>query len=203
MISIAGDLDARIMMIRTRNFLTDCCLMLTGGISWRNHPTTCVIFSTAWASMTKKSSASPAPTLLAAVMKTAVGTGKSSLQPRNRSVSLLKDNVCRGPWTYAPTTFSNEYFRLLLEERWSKKKTHQGKEWNGPEQYETANGELMMLPTDMALIWDDKMRPYVELYAKDEELFFKDFKKAWMKLQELGVGKFNGWRRYIFFGPRE
>lgn len=108
-----------------------------------------------------------------------------------------------GPWTYAPTTFSNEYFRLLLEERWSKKKTHKGKEWNGPEQYETANGELMMLPTDMALIWDDKMRPYVELYAKDEELFLKDFKKAWMKLQELGVRKFHGWRRYIFFGPRE
>ena len=29
-----------------------------------------------------------------------------------------------GPWTNAETTFSNEYFRLLVEERWSPKVTH-------------------------------------------------------------------------------
>jgi cytochrome c peroxidase len=32
-----------------------------------------------------------------------------------------------GPWTNAETTFSNEYFRLLLEEKWTPKKTHNGK----------------------------------------------------------------------------
>lgn len=32
-----------------------------------------------------------------------------------------------GPWTNAETTFSNEYFRLLLEEKWTPKKTHLGK----------------------------------------------------------------------------
>ena len=32
-----------------------------------------------------------------------------------------------GPWTNAETTFSNEYFRLLLEEKWTLKKTHEGK----------------------------------------------------------------------------
>jgi cytochrome c peroxidase len=32
-----------------------------------------------------------------------------------------------GPWTNAETTFSNEYFRLLLEETWTLKKTHNGK----------------------------------------------------------------------------
>ena len=31
-----------------------------------------------------------------------------------------------GPWTYAETTFSNEYFRLLLEETWTLKTSHQG-----------------------------------------------------------------------------
>jgi len=41
-----------------------------------------------------------------------------------------------GPWTQAETTFSNEYFRLLLEERWSPKTTHSGKPWTGPDQYE-------------------------------------------------------------------
>mmetsp|Transcript_6347 Transcript_6347/g.7998 ORF Transcript_6347/g.7998 Transcript_6347/m.7998 type:complete len:433 (-) Transcript_6347:1379-2677(-) len=108
-----------------------------------------------------------------------------------------------GPWTYAPTTFSNEYYRLLLEERWSKKRTHKGGEWKGPEQYENPSGELMMLPTDMALVWDEKMLPYVKEYAADEDKFMADFAKAWIKLQEFGVKKFHGRRRYYFFGPRE
>jgi cytochrome c peroxidase len=32
-----------------------------------------------------------------------------------------------GPWTNAETTFSNDYFRLLLEESWTLKTTHMGK----------------------------------------------------------------------------
>jgi cytochrome c peroxidase len=31
------------------------------------------------------------------------------------------------------------------------------------------------------------MRKWVEAYAKDQELFFKDFASAFQKLQELGV----------------
>ena len=57
-----------------------------------------------------------------------------------------------GPWTRAPTTFSNEYFRLLLDEKWTPKKTHKGKPWTGPAQFEDKTGELMMLPTDLALV---------------------------------------------------
>jgi hypothetical protein len=30
----------------------------------------------------------------------------------------------------------------------------------------------MMLPTDMALVWDEKLKPYVELYAKDDKKFY-------------------------------
>jgi len=45
----------------------------------------------------------------------------------------------------------------------------------------------MMLPSDMALLEDKAFRPYVELYAKDEEAFFKDFSAAFAKLTELGV----------------
>lgn len=36
-----------------------------------------------------------------------------------------------GPWTFAENTFSNEYFRLLIEERWSPKMTHNGQPWTG------------------------------------------------------------------------
>lgn len=92
-----------------------------------------------------------------------------------------------GPWTFAETTFSNEYFRLLLEERWSPKASHNGKPWTGPDQFEDSTGKLMMLPSDMAMILDPEFKKYVELYAKDEEAFFKDFAKAFSKLLELGV----------------
>jgi cytochrome c peroxidase len=92
-----------------------------------------------------------------------------------------------GPWTNAETTFSNDYFRLLLEERWSPKVTHNGKPWTGPDQFEDSTGKLMMLQSDMVLIADPEFKKYVEMYAKDETLFFKDFAKAFAKLLELGV----------------
>ena len=39
---------------------------------------------------------------------------------------------------------------------------------------------------DMAFIWDKDFKKYVEMYAADEELFFKDFSAAFQKLEELG-----------------
>jgi cytochrome c peroxidase len=92
-----------------------------------------------------------------------------------------------GPWTNAETSFSSEYFRLLLEERWSPKTTHNGKPWTGPDQYEDSTGQLMMLPSDIALIADPAFKKWVEVYAKDEDKFYKDFAKAFGKLLELGV----------------
>jgi catalase (peroxidase I) len=91
-----------------------------------------------------------------------------------------------GPWTFAPTTMSNQYFTLLNEEikkpgYWTVRK------WDGPKQYADPTGELMMLPTDMALVSDDVFRPLVQAYAKDEELFFQDFAAAFSRLLHLGV----------------
>ena len=86
-----------------------------------------------------------------------------------------------GPWTRAPTSFSNEYFRELLETKWTKKA------WAGPEQFEDPRGEIMMTPADLALTSDPKFREYVELYAKDNDVFFRDFAAAFAKLLELGV----------------
>lgn len=104
-----------------------------------------------------------------------------------------------GPWTNAEWTFSNQFFVELLENKWHYKK------WNGPQQFEDASGQLMMLPADMVLVTDPAFKKYVELYAKDEEQFFQDFSKAFVKLTENGV-KFpekTGRRKYIFFGARE
>ncbi|OAK95782.1 heme peroxidase [Phaeosphaeriaceae sp. SRC1lsM3a] len=87
-----------------------------------------------------------------------------------------------GPWTFSPTTLTNDYFKLLLEEKWGYKK------WNGPKQFEDVKTKtLMMLPTDMELVKDKSFRKYTELYAKDNEAFFKDFSDAVVTLFELGV----------------
>jgi cytochrome c peroxidase len=45
----------------------------------------------------------------------------------------------------------------------------------------------MMLPTDMAIVSDKAFKQWAEKYAKDEELFFKDFSAVIVKLFELGV----------------
>ncbi|KAJ1562664.1 hypothetical protein HK096_005932, partial [Nowakowskiella sp. JEL0078] len=61
-----------------------------------------------------------------------------------------------GPWTNTPTRFSNQYFILLTSVKWKKK------EWSGPLQYVDENDELMMLPSDMALLWDPEFVKYVK-----------------------------------------
>lgn len=107
-----------------------------------------------------------------------------------------------GPWTFSPTILTNDYYRLLMEEKW------QWKKWNGPKQVRWRRGRLpgerllimfrpqyedkstktlMMLPTDMVLVQDKKFKPFTEKYAKDNDAFFKDFSAVITKLFELGV----------------
>lgn len=70
-----------------------------------------------------------------------------------------------GAWTNEPLKFDNSYFVELL------KGESEG---------------LLKLPTDRALLEDPEFRYYVELYAKDEDLFFKDYAESHKKLSELG-----------------
>ncbi|KAI9348435.1 peroxidase [Zopfochytrium polystomum] len=86
-----------------------------------------------------------------------------------------------GPWTRSPITFSNDYFKNLLQERWTERK------WSGPKQFADKTGDLMMLPADIAFIKDRSFYKYVTTYAKDSDAFFKDFSAAFGKLLELGV----------------
>jgi ankyrin repeat protein len=60
------------------------------------------------------------------------------------------------------------------------------REWDGPLQYTDPSGTLMMLPTDLALIQDEKFLPYVKAYAADEALFFRDFSEAFSALLAKG-----------------
>ncbi|WVQ74875.1 hypothetical protein IAR50_004482 [Cryptococcus sp. DSM 104548] len=90
-----------------------------------------------------------------------------------------------GPWVVNPIRFSNQYFKLLLRPIWKPR------DWDGPFQYEAtvAGTKLMMLPTDMALVEDSVFKEWVEKYAADQALFFKDFANAFAKLIELGVDR--------------
>lgn len=56
----------------------------------------------------------------------------------------------------------------------------------------------MMLPTDMALL-EEPFREYVEIYAKDQDRFFEDFKNAFLKLVELGFEKRSRMQTTFFY----
>ncbi|KAI4968451.1 hypothetical protein ZWY2020_045781 [Hordeum vulgare] len=70
-----------------------------------------------------------------------------------------------GAWTKDPLKFDNSYFVELLKG--------------------DSNG-LLKLPTDKVLVEDTEFHPFVELYAKDEDAFFRDYAEAHKKLSELG-----------------
>lgn len=87
-----------------------------------------------------------------------------------------------GPWDFSPTVFTNEFFKLLVDEKWDKRK------WGGPMQFtDKTTKTLMMLPTDIALVKDKEFKKHVDRYAKDNDAFFKEFSEVFVKLLELGV----------------
>lgn len=87
-----------------------------------------------------------------------------------------------GPWTFSPVSFTNDFFSLLVNDKWEPRK------WDGPFQWQDLGSHsLMMLPTDYALIEDSSFKKHVQKYAKDEDLFFKDFANVFSRLLELGV----------------
>lgn len=92
------------------------------------------------ASMIKKSSHFPVLTLSVAVTV----TGSYFI---NIVTLIAADNPFttssgfEGPWTFSPTTLTNDYFKLLFDEKWVWKK------WDGPKQLEDKKTRsLMMLP---------------------------------------------------------
>ncbi|CAI8617329.1 unnamed protein product [Vicia faba] len=70
-----------------------------------------------------------------------------------------------GQWTRDPLKFDNSYFVELLN---------------------SESKDFLKLPTDKVLVEDPAFRKYVELYAKDEKAFFRDYAKSHKKLSELG-----------------
>ncbi len=78
-----------------------------------------------------------------------------------------------GPWTFSPTSVVNEFYKLLLNEKWVWKK------WDGPKQLEDKKTRsLMMLPTDYVLVTDKSFKKWVQAYANDEQLWFKEYVRS-------------------------
>jgi catalase (peroxidase I) len=87
-----------------------------------------------------------------------------------------------GPWTRNPTTWDNEYFKLLLNEEWVQ---HTGP--GGHTQWKIKNAtsgdeKLIMLTADLALLYDEKYKKIVEEFAADEKALGKAFDAAWFRL---------------------
>ncbi|KAJ7495860.1 heme peroxidase [Mycena galericulata] len=111
-------------------------------------------------------------------------TRKSSLSSGAHALGRCHANRSgfEGPWTFSPTTLTNDYFKLLFTESWVWKK------WSGPKQLEDKKTKsLMMLPTDYVIIQDKSFKKFAKAYADDNDLFFKDFSAVVAKLFELGV----------------
>lgn len=94
-----------------------------------------------------------------------------------------------GPWSFTPTVFNNQYFVLLKGLQWKPAtEVIQAPQKPPPKfQYADPTGKLMMLPSDIVLIEDEEFKKYVDMYAKDEKRFLKDFAVAFQKLEELGT----------------
>lgn len=85
-----------------------------------------------------------------------------------------------GPWTADKLKFDNSYFTDMLTKKYDEETTAKG-----CPQFRNKDDDTIMLTSDLALL-KEPYRQYVELYAKDQDAFFKDFTAAWVKLQENG-----------------
>ncbi|GIL88238.1 hypothetical protein Vretifemale_16186 [Volvox reticuliferus] len=72
-----------------------------------------------------------------------------------------------------PTRFDNEYYLALLR-----------RPWNNPND---SMASMIGLPSDHVLPDDPECLPYIQRYAEDQDAFFADFSKAYIKLTSLGV----------------
>lgn len=71
----------------------------------------------------------------------------------------------------SPTVFDNSYFKVLLEESVSS----------------GSMSSMTGLPSDRALAKDDECLRWIKKYADDQNSFFEDFEKAYVKLVNSGA----------------
>lgn len=89
-----------------------------------------------------------------------------------------------GQWTSNPLKWDNEFFKLLVRDKYRLKKGPGNKfQWQNKKKHKR---NLMMLTTDMALIYDKRYRGIVRKFARDINKLNKVFRNAWYKLVRSG-----------------
>ncbi|TYZ67551.1 hypothetical protein PybrP1_009273 [[Pythium] brassicae (nom. inval.)] len=96
-----------------------------------------------------------------------------ALAGRPRSPAQQKLLGFKGSYTSDPSTFSNLYFKLLLNEKWTKV---------SDKEYKAEGKDIYMLDTDLALVQDPTLKAVVSVYASNEFVFKQAFSAAWAKL---------------------
>ncbi|KAB1204625.1 putative L-ascorbate peroxidase 6 [Morella rubra] len=71
-----------------------------------------------------------------------------------------------------PTVFDNSYFQILLQKPWTSS---------------DGMSRMIGLPSDRALTNDDECSRWIRKYAENQNMFFEDFKDAYLKLVNSGA----------------
>ncbi|KAH9760649.1 putative L-ascorbate peroxidase 6 [Citrus sinensis] len=71
-----------------------------------------------------------------------------------------------------PIVFDNSYYKILLEKPW---------------QSSAGMSSMIGLPSDRALVEDDECLRWIKMYADNQNMFFEDFKNAYVKLVNSGA----------------
>ena len=98
-------------------------------------------------------------------------------------VYLERTGAPEGAWTAAWHSFDNMYYSNLVTHRYAEHGSASGLTIY---RSDATQPSTLMLPTDLAMLKDDRMRTWVERYAADPALFATEFAAAWTRLQELG-----------------
>ncbi|KAF7101025.1 hypothetical protein CFC21_102424 [Triticum aestivum] len=109
----------------------------------------------------------PEETLDVVALKTSFGKKGFSTQ---EMVVLSGAHTIGGKGFGNPNAFDNAYFKVLLEKP-----------------RPTSSGMPIGLPTDWALTEDDECLRWINIYAKDQDKFFADFRDAYTKLVNSGA----------------
>lgn len=97
-----------------------------------------------------------------------------------------------GPWTTEPLRWDNEFFKLLLEQKWEKH-IGPGGRWQWRAQNATGPwAGVMRLTSDIALLHDDHYLEIVREFASDMHAFSEAFDDAWFKLTTVNG---NSWSK--------
>ncbi|MEU6161881.1 catalase/peroxidase HPI [Streptomyces sp. NPDC047130] len=103
-----------------------------------------------------------------------------------------------GAWTYEPTKWDNEYFKILFGYEWEQFRSPAGAlQWRPkhgagkvvPDAHlEGVRHQPIMFTTDLALRMDPIYEPISRRFLEDEQAFADAFARAWFKLTHRDMG---------------